>query len=253
MGAGGERAVGQVARGAARRSRPHPGSIERSPSGATSTTHVPVGSAGSTATARVDAVAGEPRHGAAARVVVAGARRRASPRAPATASHAATFAPAPPGRGARRAPACRCRPRAAPPSARRRRPSGRRRRRPAAARGRSRAGRRDAAICPPAPRCAARGATFASRLAPPVSRWKRSSRNGVTSRAARPRRPRPPRGSRAARGRAAPGRAARRPGSGLATTMRAVAEPERRRARASPPRPPRASRRASDGCPESLR
>ena len=76
---------------------PASGSIERSPSGATSTTHVPVGSAGSVAT-RVSTP--WPRNRAAAPRPASSSPARATSvtAAPATASHAATFAPAPPGR-----------------------------------------------------------------------------------------------------------------------------------------------------------
>ena len=123
---------------------------------------------------------------------------------------------------------------------RRRRPDGRRRRADGGAlavdhqvadddhrprRGAAHAPAAATAICARQRGVAQHEATFAARLAPPVSRWKRSSRNGVTSRPARPRRRRPPRGSRAARGRAAPGRAAGRPGAGWRPRC-AVAETE---------------------------
>ena len=46
-------------------------------------------------------------------------------------------------------------------------------------------------LAPPARRCAARSGCWPRRLAPPVSRWKKSSRNGVTSLPRDARRPRP--------------------------------------------------------------
>ena len=82
------------------------------------------------------------------------------------------------------------------------------------------------AICAASAALRRTSATLASSVAPPVLRWKRSSRNGVV---ALPRTPCGRRGGerlRRARGRAARDRPARSSGSGLAIDDRAVAEPQ---------------------------
>ena len=93
--------------------------------------------------------------------------------------------------------------------------------------------------------------TFASRLAPPVSLWKRSSRKGVTSLPATPS-PRRARGRRRAPGRAAHGRAAR-PRARVGHDDRAPLDAHLIARRMTAATSSGESTRHGAGCPESAR
>ena len=205
---------------------PGSGSIVRSPPGATSTMHVPVGSSGSTLTCRSTPSSALSATGG--RVVVADAPDQRHLDARACASHAATFAPAPAGPQRDRARRVAARARAA-----RRGP---RRRRHEIAEDEDHSAQR-AAISAASAALRRTRRTFARRHSPlgPRVEALEQERGHVAAGDALPR-PRPA-GLRAARGRAARGRSARRAGS------RPRPRPARRAraARAAPRRPPPAS------------